>query len=390
MSKPNSIKVGFVLSEIHLLGVRNYLRNLFAAINTLPGKPIDLVLFAGKNQRDVLTDFPGVELVQSSILDRKSAIWFTRKLLVKITGRDLLLQKLLQRNNVSVLSHSSHLGRQRAIKTIGWIADFQHQHLPEFYSLADRSERDKTFTNVCDYCDAVFVSSEYARTDLRTHSPTNAHKAELLRFIASPLSQASAASLSDLKNLYNFDSTYFLLPNQFWAHKNHRVVINALRILKQRNQHLLVLATGLTRDHRDATYFPSLMKHAAECDVLDLFRVLGVIPYDHLIGLMKNAVAFINPSKFEGWSTTVEEAKTMGKQIILSDIPVHLEQAPDRGYFFPVDNPEALADSMIAALSCFEKREDDAMQERARFRHPERMREYGETYRQVIMKIIKS
>jgi hypothetical protein len=39
----------------------------------------------------------------------------------------------------------------------------------------------------------------------------------------------------------------------------------------------------------------------------------------------------------------VEESKAMQKQILLSNIDVHLEQAPERGvYFFP-DSPEELA-----------------------------------------------
>ena len=57
------------------------------------------------------------------------------------------------------------------------------------------------------------------------------------------------------------------------------------------------------------------------------FIFLGVIPYKDVLGLMRAAVAVINPSVMEGWSTTVEEAKSLGLPLILSDIPVHREQA---------------------------------------------------------------
>lgn len=33
----------------------------------------------------------------------------------------------------------------------------------------------------------------------------------------------------------------------------------------------------------------------------------------------------VNPSFYEGWSTTVEEAKSIGVPLLLSDIPVHRE-----------------------------------------------------------------
>ena len=35
---------------------------------------------------------------------------------------------------------------------------------------------------------------------------------------------------------------------------------------------------------------------------------------------------YINPSKFEGWNTGVEEAKMMKKHLILSDLSIHREQ----------------------------------------------------------------
>jgi glycosyltransferase involved in cell wall biosynthesis len=126
------------------------------------------------------------------------------------------------------------------------------------------------------------------------------------------------------------------------------------------------------------------MKYAADCDVLDSFRVLGQIPFDHLAGLMRYTVAFINPSRFEGWSTSVEEAKSMGKQIVLSDLPVHREQAPERSFYFPAEDPAALAASMRAAHEGFDVQSDTAMQDAARAQFPERQRAFGKTYRCIV------
>jgi glycosyltransferase involved in cell wall biosynthesis len=59
---------------------------------------------------------------------------------------------------------------------------------------------------------------------------------------------------------------------------------------------------------------------------------------------MIHSIAVINPSLFEGWSTSVEEAKVLNLNIILSHIPVHLEQNPQHGIFFPPHDPNKLAD----------------------------------------------
>jgi glycosyltransferase involved in cell wall biosynthesis len=238
--------------------------------------------------------------------------------------------------------------------------------------------------SICSNCDKVIVSSECALTDLLSFSPQHAQKAELLRFVANPVSLADAANLMDLQRIYNFDRPYFLLPNQFWSHKNHRVVLKALRILNQQKNPFLVLATGAAKDYRNPSFFQKLMQYAAECGVLDNFRVLEQIPFDHLAGLMRDAIALINPSLFEGWSTSVEEAKSTGKQILLSDIPVHREQAPERGIFFPPEDPDALAEAMVAACNGFDLEYDAAMQDKARAAFPERQRTFGENYRRVV------
>jgi hypothetical protein len=50
----------------------------------------------------------------------------------------------------------------------------------------------------------------------------------------------------------------------------------------------------------------------------------------------------LQPSVHEGWSTCVEEAKTLGKLLILSDIGVHREHWPDNQFFFEPLNATSL------------------------------------------------
>jgi glycosyltransferase involved in cell wall biosynthesis len=62
--------------------------------------------------------------------------------------------------------------------------------------------------------------------------------------------------------------------------------------------------------------------------------------------LLRTSTALINPSRFEGWSTTVEEAKSFGVPMILSDLDVHREQTDDMARYFGLDDPEMLADQL--------------------------------------------
>ena len=72
-----------------------------------------------------------------------------------------------------------------------------------------------------------------------------------------------------------------------------------------------------------------------------------MIPYKDLMDLMYFSIAVINPSKSEGWSSTVEQAKSMGKMVLLSNLKVHKEQLPCRNFYFSPTNQEKLKKKMI-------------------------------------------
>lgn len=388
MNSEQRYRVGFIFHSNLWIGGQNYLRNLFAAIHSLPHSVIDPVVFTGTKTDVKSAGFHRVEVVRTPILDHKSPAWLVREGIGRITQHDPLLRRLLRQHHVTVLSHLFSLRSRLPIPTIGWIPDFQHIYLPEFFAVEERRRRDREFMELCVNCDKVIVSSECAGIDLQSFASEYAHKTELLRFVGNPTQPQMSVNLSELQQLYGFEGPYFLLPNQFWAHKNHRVVISALNLLKRNNKRVLVLATGSSRDYRQPAFFSSLMQYAEECGVRDTFRVLGQIPYDHLVGLMRYSIALINPSRFEGWSSTVEEAKSMGKQIVLSDIPVHREQAPQRSFFFPPDEPDALADQISAAFNQFDQWHDAAMQETASAQFSTRQKAYGERYEQIILNVL--
>ena len=60
------------------------------------------------------------------------------------------------------------------------------------------------------------------------------------------------------------------------------------------------------------------------------------------MSLIYYSTAVINPSFFEGWSSTVEQANAFNKVLILSNIDVHKEQKPHKAIFFNPRNMSSL------------------------------------------------
>lgn len=365
------------------LGGRNYLRNLLTAIR-LHVTTIEPVLFVNGATSESLADFPTCEIVRTDQFSLPRYIRYLRKGSALIVGHDIVLERLLRKHQISVLSHSGHLGSRSTLPTVGWIPDLQSLHFPDFTTPDEKRRRERTYHGYCECCTRVIVSSECGRADMARFSPAHAAKAEILRFVAAPVPKESATSFEELRQKYHIEDDYLLLPNQFWAHKNHHTVISALHILRKKGRKVLVLATGAVDDKRRPDHFQNLMNYAKDCNVLSSFRVLGIIPYPDLAGLMTAAVALINPSLFEGWSTSVEESKSTGKRILLSDIPVHREQNPEEGIYFPPLDAEALADAIVQAIEQFDRQRDFVNQELAIAAFPARQRKFALRYQQIV------
>ena len=81
-------------------------------------------------------------------------------------------------------------------------------------------------------------------------------------------------------------------------------------------------------------------------------KVLGFISREDQLTLMQAAVAVMQPSLFEGWSTVVEDAKSMSVPLVASAISVHQEQFADYGVklFFAPEDAADLKRCMVQVL----------------------------------------
>ena len=379
------IRVGLALGA-GWLGSVNYYRNLLNATYSLPDRRIEPVLLIGERADPaILAGLPPLEVIRSRWLDQPSARWAVRKVWQQTLASDPFLDRFLRSRAIDVLSHSDFLGRKAHVPAICWIGDFQHRQQPQFFSRSERWYRDRDFKLQCRYATRIIVSSYDAQRALAAFSADAIEKSRVLQFVAQPNAGADTTDLSTLQQRYGFAGPYFHVPNQFWAHKNHRLILDALAILKRRGESALVVSTGATEDYRQPKYFSGLMAYAHELELDDSFKTLGVIPYNDLIGLMVNSVALINPSRAEGWSTSVEEAKSLGKRIILSNIPVHVEQDPTDGVYVDTDDAASLADAMQEVRTTFDPRAEAERSERARLDLPVRVRAFGEAYQAIVL-----
>jgi glycosyltransferase involved in cell wall biosynthesis len=385
------IRVGFILAYISApwSGGVNYFRNLLDAVLSLPDRKMTPVIFLSRSRDFDLTGLERIEVIRSPLFDRWHPLWVLRKAIFALYKRDVLLESMMKRYDIRILSHSGHLGRSASIPAIAWIPDFQHFCKPEFFSHKSIQRRNSEFNALCKYCRCIILSSHDALGDLQKFCPQAQSKARVLQFVAGLVGVGETPQRRYLEEKYGFSGLYFHLPNNFWLHKNHQVVVDALGILKQQGKDLLVLATGNIADSQCNNYVQSLLASARRVGVADRFRILGAIPYPDLLGLMIHSVAVMNPSLFEGWSSTVEESSSLGRPVIVSDIPVHREQNCPRSFFFPPTDAKALASIMLELQAAYHTDSEKTHTERALLRLPARKRDFGARYQQIVLNCIR-
>lgn len=295
------------------------------------------------------------------------------------------LARMLAKHDIRLFSHGWPLTPDYAVPSLCWIPDFQHKYLPEFFSAEEREGRDARFTHFARNAAGVLLSSECAKRDFLRFCPQASAKIFVLPFV----SWLEPALLSEpperVLAAHKLEEPFFYVPNQIWAHKNHALVIEALALLKKQGSCPLVISTGSTLDYRNPAFFAALSQKLADAGLEERFRFLGKVSYAEVCALMRASAAIINPSLFEGWSTTVEEAKSLGKRILLSSIAVHREQAPEHGLFFAPDDPQGLARLMTETLSELEPRQEARNAELAAARLPDRVRAFALHYEDIAL-----
>ncbi|MFN2577936.1 MAG: glycosyltransferase family 4 protein [Pyrinomonadaceae bacterium] len=267
-----------------------------------------------------------------------------------------------------------------ASKLIGWIPDLQHVYLPEFFREPELQNRNATIRRLADRAAFIMLSSNAARKDFVSLIPEGDKKARVLSFP----SLLAFDNLSDHPQLsttkFKLPDKYALVANQFWAHKNHRIVVTAISQLRDRGVTVPVVMTGLPVDYRDRnnSNFSSLLQAIASAGLNGQIIILGHVPYADLVNLMRTAALVIQPSRFEGWSTIVQDAKALGRPLVCSDIAVHREQAPAALGFFSCDRPDGLADLLARHWARLKAGPDTEMEKASLATEREFARQYGE------------
>lgn len=258
---------------------------------------------------------------------------------------DIGLVRLCNREAIDVVGPISPPNSPRfPIPFVGYIYDFQHRYLPEFFKPEEAAARDAQFKSILTRSNSVVVNASAVKADAERFFPGAAERVVSLPFSASPKSEWFCADTAKTRHRYEIGERYFMVSNQFWIHKRHEVAIRAFARIARDDNNIQLVLTGATWDYRSSNRLDDIQALIRELGVSSRVHILGLVPKLDQIAIMRGAIALIQPTAFEGGpgGGSVFDATALGVPTVVSDIPVNREIADHVTAYFPLDDVEAL------------------------------------------------
>lgn len=327
-----------------------YILNLLHALKTLPTeKQPEIVLFTDtfEDQKKVAeTSYP---FITNKIYTPRLNTF--EKLINKISRTIFhinLIEKRMKNKDIDFIFIQRRSWETDLIsntKKIFWIPDCQELIMPELFFKRELDGRKHVYNEIITSKSKVLFSSYASFNDFRKFYPKALNPMKVVHFAVVHPSFKQIAR-DELLVKYQIKQPYFMVPNQFWVHKNHKIVLEAASKLKNQHSNFKIIFTGKENDFRAPNYTNELKQFVLDHDLSDVISFLGFIPREEQLCLMQHSVAVIQPSLFEGWSTVVEDTKALNKWILLSDIEVHKEQINENVDFFNPKDALQLSEMM--------------------------------------------
>jgi len=118
---------------------------------------------------------------------------------------------------------------------------------------------------------------------------------------------------ANVMNKYELEpQKYFIFYSKWWRNKNHGALMKAFNKFAQKNSEIKLILVG---DHQGEFQSRLIEKFSS-----DRIIIAGFVPDEELGILLKNALAFIHPSVYEGFGMPIIEAMANGVPVACSNV----------------------------------------------------------------------
>ncbi|MEW1783784.1 glycosyltransferase family 1 protein [Arthrobacter sp. NPDC080086] len=215
----------------------------------------------------------------------------------------------------------------RSMATVQSLCDVQHRDLPHLFSRVERIYRSFFYERAARKADAVVTISDFAKRTIVEHLGIAPEKVFTAHLAVD--SEQFTPNIGEREN-------FIFYPARGWAHKNHTVLFEAMRLLMTERPELTLVLTGGGLE--------GLTNVPANVDVK------GLVPFQELLELYRKAKCLVFPSLYEGFGLPPLEAMASGCPVASSTAGSLPEVCGDAAVMFDPHSPRAIADAIVEAI----------------------------------------
>lgn len=273
-----------------------------------------LVLLPSDNENVWRGGFNYINLLMEALIEMESK----NLLIVERTSNKRELDKFLE---IIQIPWKSAAVKSRVIN---WIPDLQEVDLKSMFPLILRLRRRFSLLKKIIFSEEFYFSSLHTRNSFKESHP-RAKIAGVVRFALNPNSQYAVSPFEWCSHCEQQGFIY--VPNQWWKHKNHIYLIEEYsKYLSETGEQALHLVfSGKEFDYRFPGYDEEIRRSISKIE--NFVHTFGEIERTKQIYLFMKSNFIVQPSLYEGWSTSIEEGIFFNKNIVCLKLPNNLEQS---------------------------------------------------------------
>jgi glycosyltransferase involved in cell wall biosynthesis len=208
---------------------------------------------------------------------------------------------------------------------------------PEVSQDGDWMRRHSHYSRYVPMATRVIVPSEAGREQLLRHFSLGRERVLVLHHPTPAL--AGVEEAPDVLASHGIEPPYLFYPAQYWAHKNHATLLEALRRLPE----LRLVCVG-----SDKGALGHVRRLVDEHGLRDRVHLLPFVSTSELVGLYRNAFALTYLSYFGPENLPPLEAFALGCPVVCAEIPGAREQLGEGALFVPPADPGAVANAVTS------------------------------------------
>ncbi|MBI4651558.1 glycosyltransferase, partial [Candidatus Desantisbacteria bacterium] len=274
---------------------------------------------------------------------------------IKITLWDKLLRSIKRCEIIYAILNSPSpfafdLTTHNYILTVWDLCHRDFVEFPEMRESKSFERKEKYFLTALKKAAAIIADSNYGKANI-----IRRYGIDDDRVFALPFQPANFTAISDIeyekdyidiKIKYKINGNYIFYPAQFWTHKNHIYILEALKILKD-NYKIELHAVFCGSDIGNLKY---VLSKAKSLDIDSIIHYIGFADNKEMPYLYKQSAALVMPTYFGPTNIPPLEAFQLGCPVCYSNLPGLKEQVQESAFLIDLDNPQSLVEALLTIM----------------------------------------